>query len=335
MAWRDNPLGIVIDGTQRVDLAKLKAEGLEFVVIDAAVGPYNKNPELSRQIQAAYDAKLPVLMMFTPYPDMEQHTPDGNVAAHMPLAKGITVNHLHHAYVVSVERNWTGTDYEEYKAGRRKYADIRWSTATNISDVAKKIIMSMITFYQQQSKTTPVLVRTNDGFVQGSSPQLSAWVGNYPFYLADWRYRIKKTNPDGSTVNEYVVYTAVKTPVETLAALRDHLPPPEGRNPLVPGNETQLMFWEFSGSRFVHPSVKDIGGNPTTAKWVLFNGDVTGLHAFLNYVPPSTPTDPKPGDPVDPKPGDPQEPTDPVSSKFIQRLEAAITAAAQAWLAFK
>lgn len=333
MAWRDNPLGIVIDGTQRVDLAKLKAEGLAFVVIDAAVGPDKKNPELSKQVQDAYDARLPVLLMFTPYPDMEQHTNDGNVAAHLPSAQGITVNRKHHAYVVSAERNWTGTDYEEFKAGTRKYDAIRWSTDFNISETNKKLVMSMITFYQKQAKTTPVLVRTNDGFVQGSAPALSAWVGNYPFYLADWRYRIKKTNPDGSTVNEYVVYTTVRTPVENLAALREQMPPVEGRNPLVPGNETPLKFWEFSGGRFVHPAVKDAAGNVVTAKWVLFNGSVEDLHAFLNYVPQGTPTDPPPGggDPNDPTPEDPK----PVPSNFVKRLEVAITAAAEAWLSFK
>src|SRR5512135_829382 len=125
MAWRDNPLGIVLDGTKNADLKRLKAEGISFVVIDGAVGPEKRNPTIAKVVQDAYDNGMPVVMMFTPYPDQEQHTVQGNIQAHIPMAQAITKNFLIHAYIINVERYWTGEDYEEYLAGKRKYADIR------------------------------------------------------------------------------------------------------------------------------------------------------------------------------------------------------------------
>jgi hypothetical protein len=160
----------------------------------------------------------------------------------------------------------------------------------------------------------PVILRSNDAFVKKYSSEMTVWTDQYPFYLADWRYRIRAT--DGS----YTAYTfAPKLTALSLADVFAAMPPDDCKNPLIPGNTPTLKFWEFNGNIWMPQDlVKGWDGSARSVKAVLYNGTKENLAEFLEI--------PTPQDPIDPEePGDIDPPTNPVdqgkTEEILSRIE--------------
>lgn len=282
--WKDNALGVVVDGTMDASFAQLKAEGASFVTIEAGVG-FTPNPALAEQIAKARSAGLAVILQYTPFPAMEDYTQQGIADAQVVFLRNQIAGKVFHGLVISIERYWTGEGTEE--SGKPKATDM------NISTVASTLMNTFA--HELGSKAIPVMIRTNDNFVQSYCKSLgSGWTDKFGFFLADWRYRTRAA--DG-TWSVYTPYLPTPTPVASLAALRAACPPDNAKNPLVPGNSPQLKFWEFSGDRFELPYIKGWDGKPKTVKTVIFNGDQAACFTWLNVqgtTPP--PDDPGTGD---------------------------------------
>ncbi len=288
MSWNTNAVGVVVDKTMNADFAALKAAGFSFVVIEAGLGfdvgdVPAANPALADQIQKAADAGLPVLAQWTPFPAYDDYTFEQMGPAQIPYAQKALANKLYHAFVVSIERYWTGLDLE---TGH----EIRVATPGAIDRVAQDFANTFTKLLAPAGK--PVLIRSNDGFVSKYDPGLSGWSDKFGFYLADWRYRTRAA--DGS-YSVYTSYKAERTSVTTAAQLRAEMPPDGAKNPLVPGNTPQLKFWEYSGNRYVLPYIVGWDNSEKRVKTVLFNGDEAALKAYLNYgVTPAPDPQPQP-----------------------------------------
>jgi hypothetical protein len=296
MAWKDNALGIVIDRTMDADFAALKEQGLSFVVIDAGVA-YDHNPAFNDQFNKAKAAGLPVLVQYAPISAMDDYTFAAPAAEQIPQLQKLLGTKAINGLILSMERYWVGWDLEQ------NHIPLRTATGTAISYTASEFMHSFTKQYAPRS--VPVLVRTNDNFVQKYSPEMAQWTDQFGFVLADWRYRTRAA--DGS----YSLYTIFpKLTVSALTDLRALLPPDGSKNPLVPGNAPQLKFWEFSGSVTLPVSlVKSWDRKVKTVKAVLFNGNEEAMKTWLgtNVAPPP------PTDPVDPPAGPVDPPATPVS----------------------
>jgi hypothetical protein len=286
MGWNTNAVGVVIDKTTNADFAALKAAGFSFVVIEAGLG-FDGSPALADHIQKAKDAGLPVIAQWTPFPAYDDYTFEALPREEIQYAQKALANKLYHAFSVSIDRYWTGLDVET------GHNPIRVATDTAISYVASEFANTFTKMLAPLNR--PVLIRTNDNFVQKYSPGMSSWTDKFGFYLADWRYRTRAA--DG-TYSIYTLYPTMRTPIASMAELRAAMPPEGAKNPLVPGNIPQLKFWEYSGDRYVLPWVKGWDGSEKRVKVVLFNGDEQALQAYLFYGtpvpvdPPTTPTTP-------------------------------------------
>lgn len=332
MAWRDNPMGVFLYENRKADLKKLKADGISFVIVHAAMGPSITNPFYSQVVQDAYDNDLPILAVFTPYPAQDDITYAQNPGTQLKNAQQLTVNRKLYGYILNADRYWTGTDYEESVAGTRKTENIRKATDAAIRFTVSELADSMRKFLDAAGKTYNILIRSSDGFVQSYSPSLANEINERPFYLADWRYRTK--DPVSGAVT-FTSFKAVPTPVESLAVIRSEIPV-NALNPLVPGNTTALKFWEFSGMRYIHPAVTDLSGKPATANFVLFNGDEESMHTLLGFTPKDTGSDDDDqgdGGTDDGDTGDGG--ISEAAEETLARLDAAITAFAQAWINFQ
>ncbi len=300
MAWKDNALGIVVDSTMDVDYASLKQQGLSFVVIECGLG-FDVNPALSDQLSKANAAGLPVIVQYTPYPALDDYTFDA-----LPREQAIALHKWldgkkFAALVISADRYWTGVDLET------NHIPLRIATGTAINTTTSVLVS---TFSHDYSNVTgmPMLVRTNDNFVQKYSPDMGGgWTDRFGFFLADWRYRTRAA--DGS-YSLYTIFPALT--IKSIADLRATLPPDGSKNPLVPGSSPQLKFWEFTGSVTMPTSlVKGWNGVVKKVKAVLFNGDETALKTYLQVAVVNPPPD-DPGTPSDPDtPDDPGTPSDP------------------------
>lgn len=287
MGWNTNALGIVINSTHNADFKTLKSQGLSFVVIEAGTG-FSPNPALADQISKAKSANLAVLVQYSPYPAMDDYTYDGIWQEEVVFLKKLLGFKVIDGLIVSIDRYWTGTDVEDGRS-------VRTASSNAISNVATNIVSTMKKYYdtaylnKQMTKIPQILVRTNDNFVKNYSPDVANWSDHWGFDLADWRYRTR--NAIGEWVISYS-YLSVPTPVADLAALRAACPPDNAKNPLVPGMTPQLKLWEFSGDRFILPTVKGWDGSTKRIGVVLFNGGEDACYSYFSFIP--APVNPQP-----------------------------------------
>lgn len=284
MAWKDNAVGIVVDRTMNVDFAALKAQGLDYVVIDAGVA-YDHSPAFNEQYTKAVAAGLPVMVQYTPISAIDDYVYLAPAREQIGQLQKLLGTKKIHGLIISMERWWIGWDQEQLRNPLRPAPSIA------IADTAKEFAM---TFTKQYAPLgVPVMIRTNDNFVQKYSPEMSAWLDLYPFYLADWRYRLRDAQ------GAYSVYKyAPAVSVTSLAEIALALPPEDAKNPLVPGHVPQLKFWECNGAVGVPLSlVKGWDNLNKAVKVVLFNG----LDEVLkNYLKVTDAVNPGPIDPVTP-----------------------------------
>ncbi len=303
MAWKDNAVGIVVDKTMDVNFSGLREAGFSFVVVEAGLG-FDPSPVLPEHLSKADAAGLPVIAQWTPHPAYDDYTFDGIAQEQIIAAKKALANKVYNAFVTSIERWWTGFDVEE------GHNPIRKATPTAIDHVASEFSHSFTKLLAPLG--CPVLVRSNDNFVQTYSPPMGmGWTDKFGFFLADWRYRTRAA--DGS----WSVYTIFPAHTFTnMAAFRSAMPPDNSKNPLIPGSAPQLKFWEFTGSLTMPTNlVKGWDGAVKKVKAVLFNSDEAACYGYLKY----SAAAPPPDDPDDP--GDPSDTGSQQLDRIIELLE--------------
>ncbi len=343
MAWRDKPVGFVVDGYIDVNetmLKALKEEGVRFIVSFATTSPWDVDAGFADVCRHAATVGLPVYSLHTTFPALDNYTQEDCPEAHYAvIQKALQFKKIAGA-IVNAERYTVDLDLERYAKGERT-APPRTATPSNIYATNKTIYDFLSNLVDD--KGAKVLVRTNDNFVSTYSKQyMGNWMPNVEMYLADWRYRVRA---DDGSWTKYVLTVPVATGqppviVENIDALRQLMPPDDSKNPLYPGKS--MIFWEWSGMRYAHPLIKDRNGKPKAVNWVLFNGTEDELMAFAGKAQPEEPpVDPRtpedPGTPEEPGiPADPETPEEKPAENttFFARLEAGITAFAQVWLEF-
>lgn len=278
MAWKDNAVGVTIDRTMNPDFAALKAKGFQYVVIDCGTGT-DASPAFGEQFDKATAAGLPVIAQFQPVASIDDYTFEAPTQEQIPVLKKILGNRAIRGLVISMEHWWIGYDVEEGRPGR---------PATNpaLSYAGQEF---MNTFKKQyELPGVKVMLRTNDGFVQKYSPDMASWSDLFPFFLADWRYRVRDDQ------GAYTIYKYFSAQVVNVVA-EIFFPPDGSKNPLIPGYAPQLKFWEFNGQ--VDIGIKGWDGKPKRVKVSAFNGPWEDLKKFLKIeeTNPGTPN-PTPSD---------------------------------------
>jgi hypothetical protein len=288
MSWRDNPVGIVVDGSMAVDFAAAAKWGVSFAIVYCGLGYDQKNERWPAQVHQAYDTGIPIVAKYTPLPAIDDYTQPAVPQVQIPWLKKLITNKKFYGLIIDVTRYWTGFDIETGHP-------VRTATGSNINYVASEFVNTMAK--ELGPKNIQILVGSNDNFVQTYAPEMAAWLDKWGFDLVDNRYRLQAA--DGSWTR-YITYGDTPVLKNTLEELRLSLPPIEAKNPLVPGDAPQLRFWECSGKRFALPFVKDLKGASKAVTIALWNGTVDSLHSWLAF----TPGIPQEGDTTPPtKPG--------------------------------
>jgi hypothetical protein len=319
MTWADKPIGIYVsDAAAKVDFKRLVDEGLKFAVISIGTG-LTKDDMYAQFVDEAYDANIPILLLYTPYPEIYNVSADKVISDQFAFVKTLLVNKAFEGIVINCERSWRGEE-----TGHQ-------ATDTNISNTFGDLANKLKVYTGKK-----VIIRTNDNFVKTFSPAMSNWVGNFNMLLADWRVRYKIIG-----TNYYVPYSSgSKIKIETLGAIPnpDEVVPDTAvalgstaLAPMIPGANTPLLMWEFTGMKYIHPAVIGPDTNPIPANFILGSLQTDSLYSQLEFVPRVViPTD-------DDDNGDDPAPQDPVitGNETLDRLSLSIDAFCSTWLNWK
>lgn len=220
-----------------VDWALLARHGVSFSFIKAAQGSYGRDPSTLAHFKAAKAAGLLCGLY---------HWCDPN---HQPSAQ---LENLKHA-IGEIEFAMLAIDVEQYW---QDWAEWRQKAVKQILP-GKQISERALALAEMARDYCgkPVLIYTRASFVQYHAPQMTAWLKNWPLWLAHYPYARGRVSLNWQTLKSQYK--------------------PVVQAPALPEGCTGWDFWQFSGDKFVLP------GCQTPLDLNFFQGSRRDLHDWL------------------------------------------------------
>ena len=321
-----NSFGLALEIGQICDLTAAKAAGFDFVS-QVYAKDFAVNADYAQVVQNAANAKMPIWAEVVPY----MTTTGRNEGA---LAEEYWAQHQY----PFVDQSKTGV--KRQIAGVIVSAEIEDDgdgnqvTDSNTQATLEYLLDHYRVQFDQRGKTgLMTMLRSRDTYIQKISPKgiptIVERVQYQKFEMADWRYRLEKTNPvSGKVETTYGNFVSpsgkiVQNKADIVAYLQ--MLPAGFKTPPYPGS---LYFWEIG--KVTLPFCQG------PVRVVIANGKTTEqLYTDIGFltVPVEPPADPDTGTTPDPEPGTgTTDPTPTVTAnemlRFFRALEVGAKAAA-------
>ena len=232
-----NALGVDVSRWQTgIDWQVFKAAGIDFALIKASQGARLQDARRREHNQGARAAGM--LTGFFHWVD-PTHDGQAQIDNFLKAAAGYAYDFA----AVDVEQHWLS--WSEWSKGAVK----RFAAPERISSVALQTAQGL-----RKGTGKPVLIYTRTTFVENYARPMSAWLPEWPLWLAHYPYARGKQSVDWETFKSRWL--------------------PKIPGPNLPQGCREWKIWQFSGDQFILP------GCQSPIDLNLFNGGLADLRAW-------------------------------------------------------